>query len=330
MTIRRSSTPPTERRSPFNKTLLLTAGAGLAFLIWGAAASLGQATEPAPDGQTVTAAPSIPAAQFAPLVETGENATGLIPSNSDFYDEVRVGSALARQEIRPKTGIRGIIVPHHLLAAPLIARGYGEAPDGVDTVFVVGPNHTNNGGARLATTSLGWETPLGGVSADAELARRATLDIGVADLPTAFTREHSVGAQMTFIRSRYPQARVVPIILDSYTGRARAEELGRWLAANSGEGTLAVFSIDFSHYLTGPEADIRDAETRQTIEGGDLNKISRFGNDNVDSPASLIAALAFARAAGLRPDIVANTNSNDFLPSPADSTTSHFLIELRE
>lgn len=308
----------------------MAAAAGLACLAWGAAAGLGQATEPASAAVDTATSPS-PVISDAPSAGGPVDADPVrqtIPSNPDFYDDVRVGGALARQEIRPKPGVRGLVVPHHLLAAPLIARGYGEAPDGIETVFIIGPNHANAGGARLATTSLGWETPFGAVPADAELVKLAVTEAGTADLPSVFAREHSVGAQMPFIRSRYPEARIVPVILDSYTDRARAEELGRWLAANAGPEKLVIFSIDFSHYLTEAEADLRDAETRRAVADGDLERISRFGNDNVDSPASLIAALAFARAAGLRPEIVASTNSNDFLPSPVDSTTSHFLIEL--
>jgi len=332
MTTRRSSTPPTKLRSPSNRTTLLLAAVAC-LTVLAVTAGLGQATEQAAspaDNLVVARTSSVIPFVLPAGTDDGEPADEPIASNPDFYNEVMVGGALASREIRPQADIRGLVVPHHLLAAPLIARGYGEAPDGVRTVFVIGPNHANAGGANLATTGRSWTTPLGEVPADAELVRRTSRETGAADLPAAFEHEHSIGAQMTFIRSRYPLAQVVPLILDSYASRAQAETLGRWLAANSGEGTLAVFSIDFSHYLTGAEADIRDAETRQAIVDGDLEKISRFGNDNVDSPASLIAALSFARAANLRVEMTDNTNANDFLPAPEASTTSHFLIELKE
>jgi hypothetical protein len=332
MTIPRSSTPPTRRQSPSNSpALLLAAVAGMMLLA--VVTGLGQAPGPvaAPAGDDVIARVSSTVPFVLPAgAAASEPVDGPIASNPDFYSEALVGGALARQEIRPQIELRGLVVPHHLLAARLIARGYGEAPDGVRTVFIVGPNHTNAGGANLATTSRSWATPLGAVAADDGLVRRAVREIGAADLPAVFSREHSIGAQMTFIRSRYPLADVVPFILDSYASRAQAEALGRWLALNSDGQTLAVFSIDFSHYLTEADADIRDAETRRAIMDGDLEKISRFGNDNVDSPASLIAALSFARAANLRVEVADNTNANDFLPAPEASTTSHFLIELKE
>jgi AmmeMemoRadiSam system protein B len=238
-------------------------------------------------------------------------------------------------------------MPHHLLAAELIGRGYGmavasdRAVDSVASgrpvrlVAIVGPNHRNAGGGMLTTAAAVWRMPDGGgVAADAAAVRALSAEFGasVREDADAFGREHSVGVHAPFVRHFFPEARILPVILDSNTDRATAERLGRWLAEYLGDDGLAVFSIDFSHYLTEAQARTADTETRRLIEAGDLEAVSRLTNDNVDSPGSLIAAMVYARDVGNgrgRLEILDNTNANDFLQLPVSSTTSHFLMVVR-
>jgi hypothetical protein len=252
----------------------------------------------------------------------------LIAQHPNFFDEVGEPAAVAAVTPAPVAALRGLIVPHHLLAAPLIARGYAAVPSDVTTVFIVGPNHRNEGGAQLTTAAARWATPAGEVSADEGLVTRLASGVGAARNLESFRDEHSVGAQVYFVRRFLPEAKIVPLILDSYTTSRQAAAVGEWLAKNAPPHSLVVFSIDFSHYLVETEARRHDVETRRAIEDRDLATISRFTNDNVDSPMTLVAALTFARAAGLQTDIIANSNSNDFLTTKERTTTSHYLIEL--
>jgi AmmeMemoRadiSam system protein B len=245
-----------------------------------------------------------------------------------FYDADAVLPAAAQAKGLPDPRVAGFVVPHHLLGSPLIVRGYEKVRADIDTVYVVGPNHFNAGGAPLTTAAVTWKTAAGELRSETGAVRSLADGLGAAQNAEVFRSEHSVGAQAWFIRRFSPGSQVVPLVLDSYVTRRQAEAVGEWLAARRSPHVLFVFSIDFSHYL--PEADARrhDKETRQAIEDGDLDAISRFSNDNVDSPASLIAALAFAKAAGLKVEIAATTNSNEFLMSKENVTTSHFLIYL--
>lgn len=263
-------------------------------------------------------------------VPAGAQSLPLLALHPNFFDPAKEAMIVEGVKPAPLASLRGLIVPHHLLAAPLIARGYAAAPAGVTTVFVVGPNHRNEGGAQFTTAAARWTTLAGEVSADEAQAARLAADLGAATSVEPFRDEHSVGVQTYFIRRFLPQAKIVPLILDSYTTVRQAAAVGEWLARNAPPHSLVVFSIDFSHYLVEAETRRHDAETRRAVEGRDLETISRFTNDNVDSPMSLVAALTFAKAAGLTTVITANSNSNDFLTVKERTTTSHFLIEFTE
>ena len=303
--------------------------AGLAVVLWGAArpvgtASLSVSEAVVPRKLATLSEPLAMDTASAPVTVT----LPLIAQHPNFFDAVGEPGAVAAAKLAPEPGLRGLVVPHHLLAAPVIARGYAAAPSDVTTVFVVGPNHRNEGGAQLTTAAARWASPAGEVSADDDRVGTLADGVGAARNVEVFRDEHSIGAQVYFIRHFLPQAKIVPLILDSYVTAAQAERVGEWLAGHAAPHSLVVFSIDFSHYLPEAQTRRRDIITRRAIETGDLDTISRFTNDNVDSPMSLIAALTFAKAAGLKVQIIENTNSNDFLVVKQPTTTSHFMIEL--
>jgi len=259
-----------------------------------------------------------------------DKALPVIESTSMFYDGNFL-LATAAVKNKPAADVRAIIVPHHLLAATYTARMFRMAAGRrVDTVFIVGPNHFNIGPTTVATAKALWRTPQGQVAVDGALVDRLADAFRIRESAPVFTGEHSIGAIIPYVARYFPKTDIVPITLSSYAGIGEAKQLAEWLSKNAGRSSLIVFSIDFSHYLSEELADREDALTRRLMVNGDIGAISRLTNDNVDSPASLMTALEFARLRGMRTDIVASGNSNRVRPEKTPSTTSYFAVAFRQ
>ena len=124
--------------------------------------------------------------------------------------------------------------------------------------IVLCPNHTGRGRPLAVMSEGSWETPLGTVPLDHELAgalqQHCTWLQEDAD---AHRAEHAVEVQLPFLQLRQPTLRLVPIAVG--TSRYEVlEELGEALAAavqSSTEPVLIVASSDMNHYE--PDAPTR-------------------------------------------------------------------------
>jgi MEMO1 family protein len=177
-----------------------------------------------------------------------------------FYPEDRddlraeVRGYLDQASVIDQPGLRalGCIVPHagymysgHVAGA-LFARI--EIPE---RCIVLCPNHTGVGRALAIMSEGAWETPLGAVAIDAELASalKQTFPLLQEDAG-AHRAEHAAEVELPFLQLRQPNLRFVPIALG--TGRFEPlENLGRALAeviAAQKERVLIVASSDMNHY----------------------------------------------------------------------------------
>lgn len=246
-----------------------------------------------------------------------------------FYDARLFASAeaaLATQPVRPMPGVRAIIVPHHLLAAPLILGPLRDlaATRTIRRLVVVGPNHTNSGGAPIITSERGWMTPYGGVAVDAQVTQALRAG-GAAAEPDVITYEHSVAAIVPAIARELPGASVATLIVKSGATPAELERI----AAALGElllddGTVLVAAIDFSHGLPEPTARSRNAESIALLRSMDAWGFRGLSNEYLDSPASATIALLAASAAGATAfELRADSTSADFLRDGGGAVTSY-------
>lgn len=260
--------------------------------------------------------------------ETVDKSVPEITLKETFFIEQSFYQAIDQsQNIKSQDGIRAVIVPHHLLAASFISDTLKKASsDEIYKVIIVGPNHENIGGEAIATTLADWQTPWGALSSDPDLVNQFRQDLEVSDNIDVFTSEHSIGAQVPFVKYFFPKARMLAIALSSYTARPEVDDLSQWLSENIDKSTLVIFSIDFSHYLNKAQADQMDLVTKELIMARDVNKILKLNNDNTDSPAGLATALLLADKLNLKTEILKQGNSFDLLLNKPESTTSYFAI----
>jgi AmmeMemoRadiSam system protein B len=123
----------------------------------------------------------------------------------------------------------------------------------VDTVILIGTNHTGFGGIITTTTYFStWLTPLGRVEVDLEFIDHLKKEYrDLDDDALAHIREHSLEVQLPFLQFIYNETfKIVPIVVKSLDYR-QAEEFARALknaVTLLGRDTVIIASSDFTHH----------------------------------------------------------------------------------
>ena len=146
----------------------------------------------------------------------------------------------------------GGIVPHAgwvfsgAVAADVI---HALASDDVETYVVFGAAHRRSGPWASVFTRGAWDTPLGRIAIDEELAVATTTatDLMRED-PSAHGPEHSIEVQLPFIQHLSPEAKLLPIMVPPLK---QAPEIGRAVVQQVGlldRKVVYLASTDLTHY----------------------------------------------------------------------------------
>lgn len=225
-----------------------------------------------------------------------------------------------------KYTIKGGIIPHHLLPGFIIADFFNHfSQQDIETVILVGPNHEERGGHNIITGKYGWETPLGTIDPELNIIDDLTEKKIVAENEDAI-EDHSITGILLFVKYYFPKAKIVPLILSKKINESDIDFLSSELSEYlKNEKTILVASVDFSHNLTNFEAKSKDKESLEVIKDRKYDRLFSFGNEYMDSPASIALLLKTMDNINFGNfNILNNTNSGEltgdnFLPS-----TSYF------
>jgi AmmeMemoRadiSam system protein B len=252
------------------------------------------------------------------------------PFPSLYRDDEVFSSAIARAEqlsLRSRK-LSGITVPHHLLAADLIARTLRMVdPERIDKVVILFPDHFKKTRLPFATTRRDFQTVFGTVG-----TRRADvmLLLGSPDLVEEsglFAKDHGVGAILPFVRHYLPNVDIVPIAVSIKSRRAEWDRLAEHLASIVGPSTLIIQSTDFSHYLPADQAIRRDQEVLNVLAAGDLDAAAGFRQpQHIDSSGAQYLQIKLQRELfHAEPVVLFNTNSQAYSDEPEERTTSYIV-----
>lgn len=170
----------------------------------------------------------------------------------DLRTEARVyiDQAIADKQVALRA--LGCIAPHagYVYSGHVAGALFGriEVPE---RCIVLCPNHTGMGRALAIMSEGAWETPLGTVAIDSELADALKRRLPLLEEDFAAHRaEHAIEVELPFLQLRQPNLRFVPIAVG--TGRFEAlEKLGQAIAdviAAQSDRVLIVASSDMNHY----------------------------------------------------------------------------------
>ncbi|MEO6015395.1 MAG: AmmeMemoRadiSam system protein B [Devosia sp.] len=243
-------------------------------------------------------------------------------------DPAPILAAIAKEkpDFTPPTGVTGISVPHHLLAADLIARGFWTASAGhYKRIIVISPDHFHKVSKPFGTTREDLKTVLGVVASDHAGVDAVAESPLVEMLPTIET-EHGVMALAPFIKHFFPDAEVIPLLGSVNAREADWRAMAEALKPLVTPDTLIIQSTDYSHYRPLAEAVARDQETLSMIAAGDpAGVVPLLQPAHMDSKAAQYIQLALQHEVfGSVPVVLANGNSVDYGTGPA-STTSYVV-----
>jgi poly-gamma-glutamate synthesis protein (capsule biosynthesis protein) len=267
----------------------------------------------------------------APLYAPATRAMNDEPFRAQFTDRQEFLGAIRKEQprSRPQSRLTGITVPHHLVAADLIARGFWAASGtSVDRVIMLSPDHFFAALRPFATTRRSFDTALGPVASDADAVSSLLEDSVEFEESTLFMREHGIGALLPFVAHFFPKARIVPIAISVQSSKQdwdRAVELIRPLI---GPRTLIVQSTDFSHYLPASIAQQRDQETLNVLSAGGADGVTTLlQSDHLDSKAAQYIQMRLQAEIGSDgPIIIANRNSAQY--NHMDGSTTSYVVQL--
>ncbi len=187
-----------------------------------------------------------------------------------------------------------------------------------DTFIIIGPNHTGVGKPLSIMTEGTWETPLGKVEIDSELAKQIlATSSSLEEDDEAHQPEHSIEVQVPFLQYFKRDIKLVPIIISHASG-ATYKEMGRELAQaikKSKKGVVIIASSDMTHYEPQEQAEKKDNQAIEAIL--DLNEdelLRRVDELNISmcGYAPTVALISAAKELGAtRAELVKYQTSGD-------------------
>lgn len=245
--------------------------------------------------------------------------------------EALYGRALAGDGCEPIA----VIAPHAGLAfsgavAAVAYRLLRDAFERVDAFVVFGACHRASLRVPAVWAEGAWETPLGDIEVDEVLAERL-VEAGVGEVGEAPHRgDNAIELQTPFIKSLFPEAKMVPVAVSSRPDSWRRGELAAGVAAEYGKRVVAVASTDLTHYgasfgvMPAGTGEAALAWTREN-DRRFIDSLTRLDLENIVAVAerhgsacgggAAAVAAGWAKAAGCGSGrLLAHTNSHEVMP----------------
>lgn len=168
---------------------------------------------------------------------------------------------------------RAVIVPHAglIYSGNLAYKGLNLLDENIKTLFIFAPAHRVYFEGISLTGFDFWETPLGKIEIDREIAAELKDKFGGKVNDSAFSEEHSIEVQIPLIQKLYKEAKIVPVLI----GRQSADLIEKIISFYYEKREIGfVISSDLSHFLTDENAKRTDLKTAEIIESGNLSGFS--------------------------------------------------------
>jgi len=187
----------------------------------------------------------------------------------------------------------------------------------IQTVVIIGPSHYEYFDGISVYPQGAWQTPLGNVPVDSELAQDLIrYHPKISFYEPAFSKEHSVEVEIPFLQIALDNFKIVPVV----TGKFSYEDcqiLSQALleATRDREDVLIVASTDMSHYHPYAKANDIDNFTIKEMEKLDPESLYYklvTGECELCGAAAVITTLLYAQAKKMSEiEILKYANSGD-------------------
>lgn len=224
--------------------------------------------------------------------------------------------------------VRGITVPHHLVAADLMVLGFRAAAGReITRIILLTPEHFKRSSTPIATTRRGFGTIWGRVPTDSAAVDSLLASKAPISESGLFDKEHGIHALLPFVARLFPKASVVPVAVRIDSKLEDWQPLIEALLPLVNDSTLIVQSTDFSHYLDVKNARQCDQETMSVLAAGEPGGILKLRQpDHLDSRAAQYIHMALqCRLGNSGHTVIANRNSQDYSGIHQERTTSYVV-----
>ncbi len=240
-----------------------------------------------------------------------------------------------------------VISPHagFVFSGQTAAWGFRQidASKEINNVFILGSSHTMAIPGASVYTAGNYETPLGTVKVNMELAKKLVeSNPWITFLPEAHRREHSIENQLPFLQFYLKNDfNIVPILIGTDNPEA-LRAIAKTLKPYLNDGNLFVISSDFSHYPAYRDAQKADSLTAKGIVSNTVSGFEKAIRKNAKSRYPGLVTSACGRTALLvllnmsqdLPDVaftpVHYSNSGDVPAGDKSRVVGYFYIVLTQ
>jgi AmmeMemoRadiSam system protein B/AmmeMemoRadiSam system protein A len=205
----------------------------------------------------------------------------------------------------PKEEVVGLLVPHagYQYSGPVTGATVSRIRF-KDTFIIIGPSHSGLGKPFSVMVEGTWQTPLGAVAIDTELAEKiVSVSKYLEADEEAHREEHAVEVQLPFLQYFQPDVRIVPIIIGG-GGTGVYPEIGHDIAKAVKalkRDVVIMASGDMTHYETRAAAEEKDLYAVEAMLKLDIAELTRrYKSRHISMCAypPLVCLMAAARELG--------------------------------
>jgi MEMO1 family protein len=175
------------------------------------------------------------------------------------------------------SSVEALMLPHagYVYSGSVAALGYRSLPQVPQIIVVIGPSHYLSFKGVSLFSGDAVETPLGDLKVDQEACDfLMNRDSAMADIPSAFAKEHSVEVHLPMIKHYFPKAQVVPIVMGQGIETSVRPLVAALLELRKQKPFLLVVSSDLSHYPKYETAVKADQEFLEALLSGNEAKVN--------------------------------------------------------
>jgi len=230
-----------------------------------------------------------------------------------------------------KTIIASGVVPHHLLAKPMIDNffQYISSFGKVKNLILLSPDHfqsalINHDRSLITLDRKTNENGFCELPSNILLLDKLLENNLVTCNSSAIYYDHGIMNLLPFIEKYLTEANILPILIPEDISREQIEQLVRTIDKNTSSSTVMVASVDFSHYLPGNAAAFHDTKSIRTLLNFEKDS---FKNSEVDCWQALYAIRFFTKLRDCEtPCMIEHNYADDFLDFDTEKTTSYFSL----
>ena len=241
-----------------------------------------------------------------------------------FYEEA-FASTLTSVAATEKQTILAGITSHHFLAKNLIANFFqGINNSNIERVILISPDHFNytiHDHTLAHSSLLNWQTPFSILNSDQNSIDKLNEQSLITLKNTAFRNEHGIYTLIPFIKYYFPEAEVVPLILNPKKPNPEFFDFGQTIKKDlDSSSTLLIVSSDFSHKLSLEKSQQTDLESIEALKNLSLEKL---GAVTCDCQACLAFLLGYLADENYQFELIDNRSSAEFSEETQETVTSY-------